>query len=145
MNLELYQSSTTCSSSTFVETVIAFYLFWTFLPVNFSCHDKTSPVECLAGTYAAAGSIQCQSCPKGAHCPNNGLSMYVLCANGTYSDVEGRSNCKSCDVGFKCPSVGMEAPEVCPNGTYSYAIGARYCILCPEGYRWDFVTFHSVS
>ena len=61
--------------------------------------------------------------------------MYVLCANGTYSDVEGRRDCKSCDVGFKCPSVGMEAPEVCPNGTYSYAIGARYCILCPEGYR----------
>ena len=101
----------------------------------FSCEDKVNPVECSAGTYAPAGSIKCLSCPKGAHCPSNGLPTYVLCANGTYSNLEGQRNCTLCDLGNRCPSVGMEAPEACPNGTYSDAAGARDCILCPEGHR----------
>ena len=105
------------------------------MPGNFSCQGKTTAVKCLAGTYAAAGSVHCQSCPKGAYCPNSGLSIYVLCANGTYSDMENRSDCKPCDAGFKCPSVGMKAPEACPNGTYSNATGACDCVLCPEGHR----------
>ena len=67
-----------------------------------------------------------------------GLPAYHLCANGTYSDIEGLSDCKICDAGFRCPSVGMEAPEECPNGTYSYSDGARYCVLCPEGHRWGY-------
>ena len=92
-------------------------------------------MECLNGTYAPAGSIQCFSCQKGTHCPTNGLPMYVLCANGTYADEEGLSDCKPCDAGFHCPSVGMEAPLVCPNGTYSNTTGALECILCPAGYR----------
>ena len=92
-------------------------------------------MRCSAGTFAAAGSIQCHPCPKGAHCPTDGLSTYVLCANGTYTDMQRQSDCKLCDAGFRCPSVGMEAPEVCPNGTYSNATGLRHCVLCPEGHR----------
>jgi len=92
-------------------------------------------VECLAGSYAAAGSTECQPCPKGAFCPTKGLPTYHLCTNGTYSDEESLKDCKLCDAGFRCPSVGMEAPEECPNGTYSNTIGARYCVLCPEGHR----------
>jgi len=97
--------------------------------------NKTQPVECSAGSYATTGSIKCQPCPKEAFCPTKGLSTYHLCANGTYSDIEGLSNCKTCDAGFRCQSVGMEAPEECPNGTYSNSTGARYCVLCPEGHR----------
>ena len=108
-------------------------------PGHFSCPNKTAPVECSAGSYAASGSIECQPCPKGASCPTKGLSTYVLCSNGTYSDAESLSDCKVCPAGFQCPSVGMEAPEECANGTYSNTTGARYCILCPEGHRWGFV------
>ena len=112
------------------------FLFQSIMMENFSCEDKASfPMKCLAGTYATAGSTKCHLCPKGAHCPTHGLSTYVLCANGTYSDMEGRSDCKPCDAGFRCPSVGMKGPEVCPNGTYSNATGARDCILCPAGHR----------
>ena len=102
---------------------------------GFSCPNKTAPVECSAGSYAAAGSIECQPCPKGASCPTKRLSTYFLCSNGTYSDAESLSDCKVCPAGFYCPSVGMEAPEECANGTYSNTTGARYCILCPEGHR----------
>ena len=108
----------------------------------FSCEGKTHRVECLAGTYSPAGSDECTTCPKGAHCPTKTLETYILCANGTYSDTEGSSDCKLCDAGFRCPSVGMEAPLVCPNGTYSNTTGAVECILCPAGYRWDSVTFN---
>ena len=112
--------------------------FYNFLPCTFSCPNKTRLVECSAGSYAAAGSTECQFCPKGAFCPTKGQSTYHLCANGTYSDIEGLSDCKICDAGFRCPSVGMEAPEECPNGTYSYSAGARYCVFCPEGHRWGY-------
>ena len=105
------------------------------LPCDFSCPNKTQPVECPAGSYAATGSIKCQPCPKGAFCPTKGLPTFHLCANGTYSDKEGLSDCKICDAGFRCPSVGMEAPDECPNGTYSNILGAKYCVLCPEGHR----------
>jgi len=91
--------------------------------------------ECSAGTYSTVGSGKCRPCPKGTYCPNDGLSTYFVCANGTYSDEERASDCKLCDPGYKCPSVGMEAPEECPNGTYSNTTAARYCILCPEGHR----------
>ena len=109
-----------------------------FIPCDFSCLNKTAPVECSAGSYTAAGSIECQPCPKGASCPTKGLSTYFLCSNGTYSDAESLSDCKVCPAGFQCPSVGMEAPEECANGTYSNTTGARYCILCPEGHRWGY-------
>ena len=102
---------------------------------GFSCPNKIAPVECSAGSYAAAGSIECQPCPKGASCPTKRLSTHFLCSNGTYSDAEGLSDCKVCPGGFYCPSVGMEAPEECANGTYSNTTGAQYCILCPEGHR----------
>ena len=105
------------------------------MPGNFSCGNKTNPVECTAGWYAAEGSIECQPCPKGAFCPTKGLTTYHLCANGTYSDMEGLNDCILGDAGSRCPSIGMEAPEECPNGTYSYSAGARYCVLCPEGHR----------
>ena len=111
---------------------------YNFLPCDFSCPNKNQPVECSAGSYAATGSIKCQPCPKGAFCPMKGLPTYHLCANGTYSDIEGLSDCKICEAGFRCPSVGMEAPEECPNGTYSHSAGARYCVLCPEGHRWGY-------
>ena len=110
--------------------------FYDLLPCDFSCLNKTQPVECLAGSYATIGSANCQPCPKGAFCPTKGLPTYYLCANGTYSDIEGLSDCKICNAGFRCPSVGMEAPEECPNGTYSDISGAQHCVLCPEGYRW---------
>ena len=115
---------------------IGFSQFCNFLPCNFSCPNKTQLIECLAGSYAATGSIKCQPCPKGAFCPTKVQPTFHLCPNGTYSDVEGLSDCKICDAGFKCPSIGMEEPEECPNGTYSYSAGARYCVLCPEGHRW---------
>ena len=105
------------------------------LPGNFSCPNKTTPVECMNGSFAAEGSIECQPCPKGAFCPTKGLTTYHLCANGTYSDIKGLSDCRLCDAGFRCPSVGMEAPDECPNGTYSNILGAKYCVLCPEGHR----------
>ena len=112
--------------------------FYNFLPCDFSCPNKTQPVECSAGSYAATGSFKCHLCPKGAFCPTKGLSTFHLCVNGTYSNIEGLSDCKVCDAGFRCPRVGMEAPEECPNGTYSYSVGARYCVLCPEGHRWGY-------
>ena len=110
-------------------------LFLNVFPCDFSCPNKTAPVECSTGSYAIAGSIECQPCPKGASCPTKGLSTYFLCPNGTYSDSESLSDCKVCPAGFYCPSVGMEAPEECANGTYSYTTGVQYCILCPEGHR----------
>ena len=125
-----YQASCVCPRQMF-KILFCLYL----LPENFSCLNKTHPMECLAGSYAMSGSTECQPCPKGAFCPTKGLPMYHLCANGTYSDMEGLSYCKLCDTGSRCPSVGMEAPEECPNGTYSNTIGARYCVLCPEGHR----------
>lgn len=130
------QSSTIHLSSTYVETVILLCLSSTFLPGYFSCLANET-TECLAGTYSNVGSSACRPCPKGAYCPNSGLSTFTLCANGTYSDVENLSNCKLCDAGFKCPSVGLQAPEECANGTYSNTTGGRYCILCPEGHRWE--------
>ena len=111
-------------------------MFLLVLCGNFSCENsKNYPIKCLAGTFSTAGSINCHLCPKGSHCPTDGLSTYVLCANGTYSDMEGQSDCKLCDPGFRCPSLGMEAPQLCPNGTYSNTTGARECIICPEGFR----------
>lgn len=133
-------------SSTYVEITITFYLFSSFMPGVFSCENKANyPNKCSAGTYAIARSIKCQPCPKGAHCPTDGLSMYVLCANGTYSDAEGQSVCKPCDAGYRCPSLGMEAPQLCPNGTYSNTTGARECVLCPAGFRWGFISCYSVT
>ena len=122
----------------FTDSNIGFSQFCNFLPCDFSCPNKTQVVECSAGSYAATGSIKCQPCPKGAFCPIKGLATYHLCANGSYSDIEGLSDCKICDPGFRCPSVAMEAPEECPNGTYSDSSGALHCVLCPEGHRWDF-------
>ena len=124
----------------------ALFLSWTFLPGYFSCYANDT-AECLAGTYSTAGSRVCRPCPKGAQCPNNGLSTYSLCANGSYSDVEGLKVCKLCDAGFRCPNVGVEAQEECPNGTYSNSNGSSFCILCPEGHRWEvtfFGTFTSI-
>ena len=119
-----------------MEIAITFYLSSSFLPGVFSCENKANyPNKCSAGTYAVARSIKCQPCPKGAHCPTDGLSMYVLCANGTYSDAEGQSDCNPCDAGYRCPSLGMEAPQLCPNGTYSNTTGAQECVLCPAGFR----------
>ena len=119
----------------FTDTFFLTILWQISIPGHFSCPNKTAPEECFAGLYAAAGSIKCQPCPKGASCPTKGLSTYVLCSNGTYSDADSLSDCKVCPAGFQCPSVGMEAPEECANGTYSNTTGARYCILCPEGHR----------
>ena len=126
-----------CNTEVISQTLLFLLFFSLTVPfsVGFSCPDKTALVECSAGSYAAAASIKCQPCPKGASCPTNGLSNYFLCSNGTYSDAESLSDCKVCPAGFYCPSVGMEAPEECANGTYSYATGAQYCILCPEGHR----------
>ena len=123
--------------STYVKIAIRFYLlFSSFVPGVFSCEYKTNyPVKCSAGTYAVARSIKCEPCPKGAHCSTDGLPIYVLCANGTYSDAKGQSDCKLCDAGYRCPSVGMEAPLLCPNGTYSNTTGSRECVLCPAGFR----------
>ena len=115
------------------------------LPCDFSCPNKTQLVECLAGSYAATGSVKCQPCPKGAFCPTKLQPTYHLCANGTYSDIEGLSDCKTCDAGFRCPSVGLEAPEECPNGTYSNSTRARYCLLCPQGHRWGFGYKYSIG
>ena len=109
---------------------------WTLFPGNFSCY-RNDTTECQAGTYSTSGSRVCRPCPKGAQCPNNGLSTFFICANGTYSDVEGLSDCKQCDAGFRCPNAGLEAKEECPNGTYSNSTGSLFCILCPEGHRWD--------
>ena len=121
-----------------IDTVLVWFS-WTFVPGNFSCvANKTT--ECPAGTYSGVGSSECRPCPKGAFCPNNGLSSYFLCANGTYADEENLVTCKQCDAGFQCPSVGMQAPEECSNGTYSNSTGARYCILCPEGHRWVYAS-----
>ena len=129
----------------FTDSNIGSTQFYNFLPCDFSCPNKTQLVECLAGSYAATGSIKCQPCPKGAFCPTKGQSTYHLCANGTYSDIEGLSDCKTCDAGFRCPSVGMEAPEECPNGTYSESTGAQNCVLCPEGHRWGFGYQHILA
>ena len=129
----------------FTDTFFLTILWQISIPGHFSCPNKTAPEECLAGLYAAAGSIKCQPCPKGASCPTKGLSTYVLCSNGTYSDADSLSDCKVCPAGFQCPSVGMEAPEECANGTYSNTTGARYCILCPEGHRWAVGPFMSTS
>ena len=115
-----------------------FVFFLILLICNFSCSNKTHPKECLPGSYAVAGSTECQPCPKGTFCPTKGLATHHLCANGTYSDEESLSDCKLCDAGSRCPSVGMEAPEECPNGTYSNSTGAKYCILCPAGHRWGY-------
>ena len=131
------------SASTYVEILLWFFS-WTFVHGNFSCLANET-VECLAGTYSSAGRSECRPCPKGAYCPNKGLSTFFICANGTYSDVEGRSDCKPCDAGYRCPSVGLEAQEECPNGTYSNSTGAHYCILCPEGHRWEVTMFGSLS
>lgn len=121
-----------------IDTVLVWFS-WTSVPGNFSCvANKTT--ECRAGTYAGVGSSECRPCPKGAFCPNNGLSSYFLCANTTYADEENLVTCKQCDAGFQCPSVGMQAPEECSNGTYSNSTGARYCILCPEGHRWVYAS-----
>ena len=135
---DIYSWTSFKSSKNITYSDIQSIQFYYLLPYDFSCLNKTQPVECSAGSYAATGSAKCQPCPKGAFCPTKGQRTFHLCANGTYSDTEGLSDCKICDAGFRCPSVGMEAPEECPNGTYSHSAGARYCVLCPGGHRWGF-------
>ena len=99
-----------------------------------SCADpSTDPSECPAGNYAPSGSLHCQSCPVGSHCPSSGLSVYVPCVNGTYTDSVNQSICQSCPAAKKC-SNPAQPPEDCPNGTYSKG-GATECTICPEGHQ----------
>ena len=122
MLLQLFTEITECAIADFVS------LF------SFSCLDKgSSPVICLKGNYSPLGIKDCLACPLGAECPQDGLTSYRLCTNGSFATSVNQTSCQSCPAGYKCSNPTQE-PMVCENGTYS-RIGASQCTECPSGYR----------
>lgn len=100
----------------------------------FSCANQTAdPIPCNAGSYAPPGSVKCYECPLGASCPSSKMPTFILCVNGSYSDVTNATSCKSCPPGKKCPHPS-QAPVDCPDGTFSRG-GTLLCTDCPAGFR----------
>ena len=101
--------------------------------LSFSCIGGLKPVVCASGTYSDAGDENCQSCPKGFYCDEDGLAAPKPCQLGEYTDTEGRSNCSICATGYFCNDT-KTSPEKCQVGYYSEAKMSS-CSLCPAGYR----------
>lgn len=99
------------------------------------CTDKSAdPVACLQGSFAPSGSIECQECPIGSHCPSNRSEKHVPCSPGSYANETSLSQCLECPAGYFCQNPA-ESPVLCENGTYSIGNTAN-CTVCPPGFRY---------
>ena len=100
-----------------------------------SCADKSvDPVVCPAGSFAPSGSLVCQPCPLGSHCPSNTSAVHTPCAPGSYANETSLLQCRPCPAGFLCQTPAL-SPVACENGTYSKGSAAN-CTVCPPGFRY---------
>jgi hypothetical protein len=95
-------------------------------PAGYQCtsSDITSPVPCVLGEYAPAGSTSCTTCQPGYACSVPSATP-VICTVGTYAPG-GNFQCYTCPSGYSCAGSGATAPTVCAAGKYA-ASGAGSC------------------
>jgi hypothetical protein len=84
--------------------------------------SSATQVPCPKGTFRGivAGSqpTDCAICTSGAYCPNEGMSVPIVCPQGFY-----------------CP-LGTKYPEPCPEGTFGGSTGltdSYSCTKCTAG------------
>jgi len=88
--------------------------------------------ECLAGTYATAGSSVCLSCSAGTYSAMQGSFACSLCPSGKYSAATGATTsttCQDCPQNTTSPS-GSTAVTQCGNHCPGYSIHASNPKLC---------------
>ena len=99
--------------------------------------DRSSTLctrSCAAGTFGAAGSDQCASCPPGtADADQLGATPCEACGLNTYSSG-GSTECRACPTGTYAPrgSVSAAACAACAAGTEMGAVGSD-CVTCQQG------------
>ena len=102
--------------------------------------------QCLAGSYAGAGSSACQACP--AHSSSAAGSQALAnctcaagyeaqadpfscaaCAAGSAKTAAANTACEMCAAGSFAPHSAMTACETCPADTFSN-LGSAQCVNC---------------
>jgi len=96
---------------------------------------------CAAGTYSAAGAIECTTCPAGTYSAAISTSC-TTCTAGRYA-AEGSSSCSVCAAGTEA-AAGASTCSDCSAGKYSLggASGTPTCTSCPAG---QYQTYAAVS
>ena len=85
--------------------------------------------QCVAGTFAPAGSAVCPPCKDGTFSAV-GASACTICPAGSYSAEP--TGCKMCPAGTSSIKPASSACEPCSAGESS-ASGAPSCTTCPAG------------
>ena len=90
---------------------------------EFQCRD------CVRGKYAPTPGFPCIPCPPGAFCPDTGMSSYIMCDVGRYSQFLLQTSCTSCPPGHYQNVTGQAFCRSCKRGTYSTINGANSDVI----------------
>ncbi|GCB72855.1 hypothetical protein scyTo_0006500 [Scyliorhinus torazame] len=71
-------------------------------PGGFNCENHQYPKPCGIGKFALNGTINCEDCPRGHHCPYEATVQPIPCAPGRYANRHGQAGCKNCNRGKYC-------------------------------------------
>ena len=98
-----------------------------------------TPTKCANGTWSNVTQLtsqdECNPCPAGWYCQQNGLTEPEdLCLQGYYCP-EGSylPNPVICPIGLHCPT-GSDQPKSCSAGFYTNMTGRWTCDICPDGW-----------
>ena len=91
---------------------------------------------CLSGSYAAAGSTECQECTLGQiEHDNDPTSPCMECAINSFSSTLASTNCTNCPPGLVSAAGSTNASDcACPTDTF--ASMPNICSKCEAG-MWD--------
>ena len=81
-------------------------------------------------------SVGCETCPRGAVCPAEGLGAAELCDPGKYNPDTGsqdESGCRECESGKFLTERGATACVACESGKYAAVKGLTACDACGAG------------
>jgi hypothetical protein len=74
--------------------------------------------------------------PPGKYGPlscSSNMQAFILCAQGSYTADEGKSECDLCAPGTITTVAGQIKCDDCPGAKTTYKKGGTECLLCPEG------------
>jgi hypothetical protein len=92
------------------------------------------PISCGIGTFAAAGSGECQGCPRGKYSQGEGMSACATCMPGHFGESGGSSSCTECGIGEYQPGFGQLGCIDCPESKYGDTERASACESCMPGH-----------
>ncbi|XP_074158322.1 uncharacterized protein LOC141562243 [Sminthopsis crassicaudata] len=110
-------------------------------PAGHTCpQGSPEPVPCPSGSFlpfpGASSMKDCQPCPAGWFCSQQGLSFpEAACEEGWFcpiASISGNNPGNLCPIGHYCPS-GSPEPQLCPSGQYQDETGQSQCKMCPAG------------